>query len=119
MTVSLLAALLLIAQPAPEEATEEPVAVEVEAQTDVQVQTPPLPPVPPVAHPPAHAHGNGGNGAAELQVAAEAEAEETAAPPQEEEICRRRLVPSERIGQRHRVATICKTREEWARGNRR
>ena len=40
MTVSLLAALLLIAQPAPEEATEEPVAVEAEAEMQVEAAPP-------------------------------------------------------------------------------
>ena len=117
MTGSLLAALLLIAQPAPEEPTEEPVAVEAEAEAEVQVQTPPAPVQPPApAAPPAHANGNGA--AAEPAVEAEAEAT-AAAEPEEPEICRRRLVASERIGQRHRVVTVCRTREEWARGRRR
>ena len=108
MSVSLLAALMLIVQPAPQEAPEEPVAVEAEA--DAEAQTPPAqaqasavtPAVPTPAAP-----------------AVEAEAEQEAQEPQEEEICRRRLVPSERVGQRHRVVTICRTREEWARGRRR
>jgi hypothetical protein len=105
MTVSLLAALLLIAQPAPEEATEEPVAVEAEAEMQVEAAPPEAAPPPPAPPPPARP--------------APVEAEETAAAePEEEEICRRRIVPSERIGQRHRTITTCRTREEWARSRR-
>ena len=42
--------------------------------------------------------------------------------PQEELICRTRTVPSQRVGQRHEVRRICKTRAEWdeqRNGNRR
>ena len=46
-------------------------------------------------------------------VSAETEAAETA-QPEEEVICRRRLVPSERVGQRFRRQEVCMTREEWA-----
>ncbi len=108
MSVSLLAALMLIVQPAPQEAPEEPVAVEAEAEAEAQT-------------PPAEAQASAAAAAAATPApaAGEAEAEQEAQEPQEEEICRRRLVPSERVGQRHRVVTICRTREEWARGGRR
>ena len=33
--------------------------------------------------------------------------------PQEELVCRRRIIPAERIGQRHRSVRTCKTRAEW------
>lgn len=48
----------------------------------------------------------------------EAQAED----PQEELICRRRVVPSHRIGERNRTVRTCKTRAEWEEdrsGNRR
>jgi hypothetical protein len=95
MTVSLLAALMLIAQPAPQEAPEEQVSIEAEAQ--VQAQVAPVP-------------------AAEAEAVAE---EEEAQAPQREEVCRRRLVPSERVGQRHRVVRICRPRDGSAPGNTR
>jgi len=94
MTVSLLAAMLLAVQPAPQSAPEETVAVETEAQ--VEAPAPAAVPTPP----------------APVQVAAQAEAE-TPPSPEEEVICRRRLRPSERIGQRHRVVNDCRTRAEW------
>ncbi|HYJ29841.1 MAG TPA: hypothetical protein VEW25_05815 [Allosphingosinicella sp.] len=105
MTVSLLAALLLIAQPAPEQAVEEPVAVEAEAE--MQIEAPPPEAAPPPAAP------------AQPAPPAVVEAEATAAAePEEPEICRRRIVPSERIGQRHRTITTCRTRAEWERSRR-
>lgn len=110
MSVSLLAALILIAQPAPQDAPEEPVAVEAEAEAEVQAAPAPAP----AAEAEADAEAD-----AEAEADAVADAEQEAQAPQEEEICRRRLVPSERVGQRHRVVTICRTREEWARGTRR
>ena len=33
--------------------------------------------------------------------------------PEEEVICRRRLIPSERVGERFRRQEVCMTREEW------
>jgi len=47
---------------------------------------------------------------------------EAAEDPQEELICRRRVVPSHRIGERNRSVRTCKTRAEWEEdrgGNRR
>lgn len=41
------------------------------------------------------------------------EREAQAEDPQEELICRRRLVESGRVGERHRVVRTCKTRAEW------
>ena len=39
--------------------------------------------------------------------------------PDEELICRRRLIPSERVGERFRSQRVCKTRDEWEEGSRR
>ena len=39
----------------------------------------------------------------------EAQAED----PQEELICRRRIEPSHRVGERNRTVRVCKTRAEW------
>ena len=36
-----------------------------------------------------------------------------ASDEREELVCRRRLVPSERVGERFRVRRDCRTREEW------
>ncbi len=102
MIASLFAILLASAQPAP---AEEPVvtdtAVEAEVQADVQadvaVQTPP----------------------AEVQTTAEAEVEAAPAEPEEEIVCRRRLVPSEGIGRRHRVVRDCRPASEWPSTRRR
>lgn len=38
---------------------------------------------------------------------------------EEEVICRRRLIPSERVGERFRRQEICMTREEWEAERRR
>lgn len=45
-------------------------------------------------------------------ISAETEAAQSARP-EEEVICRRRLIPSERVGQRFRRQEVCMTREEW------
>lgn len=51
---------------------------------------------------------------------ASAEAAESSESQQEEEvICRRRLIPSERVGERFRRQEICMTREEWDAERRR
>lgn len=73
------------------------------------------------AHPPAEADAMEAHPAGEHHPAhppAPPEAEEPL-PPEEETICRRRLVPSERIGQRHRVVRDCRTRAEWDEAARR
>ena len=61
-----------------------------------------------------------------LSVAQQAGEPETARPaepvnveaatenPEGEVICRRQVIPSERVGQRHQTRRICRTREEWA-----
>ena len=54
----------------------------------------------------------------EVEVRAEAEAEANA-NPDEEVVCRRRLIPSVRIGQRHRVVRDCRPRSEWEDSRRR
>ena len=46
------------------------------------------------------------------ETSAETEAGERV-QEEEEVICRRRLIPSERVGQRFRRQEICMTREEW------
>jgi hypothetical protein len=98
MIGSLLALLIASAQPAP---AEEPV-VEVQAEVQTEVQPDVQPETP----------------AAQAQV--EAEAEATApAEPEEEVICRRRLVPSARIGQRNRVVRDCRPASEWESARRR
>jgi hypothetical protein len=107
MIGSLFAILLASAQPAP---AEEPVVTEGEAevQTEVQADVALEAPAP----------------AAEVQattaVEAEADADATAAAePEERVVCRRRLLPSERIGQRHRVVRDCRPASEWAASSRR
>jgi hypothetical protein len=51
---------------------------------------------------------------------ASAEMPRQEAPEQEEEvICRRRLIPSERVGERFRRQEVCMTREEWEAERRR
>ncbi len=84
MIASLFALLVMSAQPAPSE-------VQVEAEADVQAQTP------------------AGNAQADTEADADAAAQE----PQEEIVCRRRLRPSERVGQRHRVVRDCRPKSEW------
>lgn len=97
MIGSLFAALLLSAQPAP---AEEPVVTEapVEVQAEVQAE---------VAAPEVAA-----SVAVETTAAAEVEAEAPAVP-QEETICRRRVIPAERIGQRARTVRDCRPASEW------
>ena len=88
MIASLFAMLLLSAQPADVPGTQ------VEARADVQAQVPT-----PAAN-----------------VQADAEADTAAQEPEEEIVCRRRLRPSERVGQRHRVVRDCRPRSEWGNG---
>ncbi|HEX8192372.1 MAG TPA: hypothetical protein VF552_05680 [Allosphingosinicella sp.] len=111
MIASLFAILLASAQPAP---AEEPVVTDAEAQTEVQADVQaevqaPVEPATPVA--------------VETQVAvtAEAEAEAEAAPaaPEEEIVCRRRVIPAERIGQRMRTVRDCRPASEWPSSRRR
>jgi hypothetical protein len=97
MIGSLLAVLIMSAQPAPAE--EPAVEVQAEVQTEVQADAPAEAP------------------AAQVQAAAEVEA--APAEPEEEVVCRRRLVPSERIGQRNRVIRDCRPASEWATTRRR
>ena len=85
MIASLFALLALSAQPA------QPSQAQVQAEAEVQVQTP------------------AGNAQADVEAAADAAAQE----PQEEIVCRRRLRPSERVGQRHRVVRDCRPKSEW------
>jgi hypothetical protein len=92
MIVWFVAVLMLAAQPA---APEEPVTTTAEAETEVQTET------------------------AEVRTEAQAEAEEEAERPQEEVICRRRLRPAERVGQRHRVVRDCRPASEWSAERRR
>ncbi len=49
------------------------------------------------------------------ETAAETQREQPEAEAEEEEevICRRRIIPSERVGQRFRTREVCQTREEW------
>jgi hypothetical protein len=49
----------------------------------------------------------------QAEAPAEARAENQAEDPQEELVCRRRVIPAERIGERHRTVRTCKTRAEW------
>ena len=51
-------------------------------------------------------------------VSAETEAVEQPEPA-EEVICRRRLIPSERVGERFRRQEVCMTRSEWVAERRR
>lgn len=101
MIGSLLAVLLMSAQPAP---AEEPV-VEAEAQAGVQADPQPAPPV------------NGIQVAAEAE--AEAEAEAAPAEPEEEVVCRRRLVSATGIGRRNRIVRDCRPASEWESARRR
>jgi len=91
MIASLFALFVLAAQPA------EPAETQVEAAVGVQAQTP------------------------VVDAEAEVEAESATRAPEEEIVCRRRLRPSERVGQRHRVVRDCRPRSEWqsarTRGN--
>lgn len=104
MLASLFAILLASAQPAP---AEEPVvtdtAVEAEVQADVAVEVP------------------AAEADAEVQATTTATAEADAPPaePEEEVVCRRRLVPNEGIGRRHRVVRDCRPASEWAQSRRR
>jgi hypothetical protein len=92
MIGSLLALLIVSGQPAP---AEDPVVeVQAEVEADAQPQTPPA------------------------EVTAEAEVA-VAEEPAEEVICRRRLIPSERIGQRNRVVRDCRPASEWGSARRR
>ena len=59
-----------------------------------------------------------GAAAPDAPPSAETEATEQA-EPEEEVICRRRLIPSERVGERFRRQEICRTREEWDAERRR
>lgn len=109
MIVSLFAMLLATAQPAP---AEEPVVTDTEVQAEVEAE---------VATPVVEA-----DVAAEAQVAAPAvpaepveEEEVAAAAPQEEVVCRRRVIPSERIGQRMRTVRDCRPASEWQTTRRR
>ena len=104
MIASLFAILLASAQPAP---AEEPVVTEAEVQADVAVAAE----VPAVE----------ADAAAEADATASAEAAVEAAPaaPEEEVICRRRLVPNEGIGRRHRVVRDCRPASEWPSSRRR
>ena len=104
MIASLFALLLASAQPAP---AEEPVVTEAEAQTEVQAEVQAETPVAPVA------------AAAEVTAAAEVEAEAAPAEPEEEVVCRRRVIPAERIGQRMRTVRDCRPASEWAASRRR
>ena len=53
---------------------------------------------------------------ATTQTAAESEPAES---PEEEVICRRKLVEGQGFGQRNIARKICKTRAEWSQGSRR
>jgi hypothetical protein len=97
MIASLFAILLASAQPAP---AEEPVVTDAEVQTEVQAEAE-APVAPPAPEP-------------ELQATAAATPVQQ---PEEEIVCRRRLVPSERIGQRHRVVRDCRPASEWPARN--
>jgi hypothetical protein len=97
MIASLFAILLASAQPAP---AEEPVVTEAEAQTEVQAQVA-------VETPPAQV-------AVTADAAATTEAEAAPAEPQEEIVCRRRVIPAERVGQRHRTVRDCRPASEWS-----
>lgn len=91
MIASLFALFVLVAQPA------EPAETQVEAAAEVQAETP------------------------VVNAQAAVEAESSTREPEEEIVCRRRLRPSERLGQRHRVVRDCRPRSEWqsarSRGN--
>jgi predicted cobalt transporter CbtA len=103
MFVSLLAALILTAQPAPAEAPVE-VEAEMEAETEVQAEVPAPAPAP----------------AAEPAVAVEAEAEaEAEAQPPADIVCRRRLRPSNGVGRRYTTVEDCRPRSEWEAARRR
>ncbi len=92
MMLSLLAAFAIAGQPAP----AEPVAsVAVEAEVEAQVETP----------------------TADAEAEAETQAV-VAAQPEEDIVCRRRLRPADRIGQRHRVVRDCRPRSDWESSRR-
>jgi hypothetical protein len=99
MIASLFAVLLASAQPAP---AEEPVVTEAEAEVQADAAVEVEVPVPAEAAV-----------AAEAQVTATAEAEAAPAAPEEETVCRRRVIPAERVGQRHRVVRDCRPASEW------
>jgi hypothetical protein len=105
MIASMFAMLLASAQPAP---AEEPVVTEAEATTEVQAEV--------------QADAQPAAPAAEAEVAAAAEAAveaEAPAAPQEEVVCRRRVIPAERIGQRMRTVRDCRPASEWPASRRR
>ncbi|HZF95640.1 MAG TPA: hypothetical protein VEZ20_12305 [Allosphingosinicella sp.] len=107
MIASLFAILLASAQPVP---AEEPVVTEAEAQADVEADAGVEVEVPVGAQAPV---------AAEAQVTATAEAEAAADEPEEETVCRRRVIPAERVGQRHRTVRDCRPASEWTTLRRR
>jgi hypothetical protein len=109
MIGSLVAILLASAQPAP---AEEPVVTdgEAEVQADIQADV--------ALEAPAPAAEVQATTAAEAEADADADAT-AAAEPEERVVCRRRLLPSERIGQRHRVVRDCRPASEWAASSRR
>ena len=115
MIASLFAILLACSQPAP---AEEPVVTEAEVQAEVQadaaaeVAVPVAAEAAPVAPVEAEA-------AATAEATATAEAEAAAAEPQEEIVCRRRVIPAERVGQRHRTVRDCRPASEWTTLRRR
>jgi hypothetical protein len=103
MIASLFAMLLASAQPAP---TEEPVATEAEAPTEVQADMQADVSAEPAVE-------------AEAQATVTAEAEAAPAAPEEEIVCRRRVIPAERIGQRLRTVRDCRPASEWPATSRR
>ena len=122
MIGSLLAVLLLSAQPAPEDAPAEAAVTEAEVEVQDEAAEAEAEAAEAQAEAAAaQADAAAEAAAAEAEAAAEAaaEVETAAAEPEEEVVCRRRLRPSERIGQRHRVVTDCRPRSEWQRSRRR
>ena len=101
MSVSLIAVLMLAAQPGSQPPLEEPVAVEAEVQAEVQAPAVEV------------------QAAAQAEVPAPVEVAEAPAAPEEEVVCRRRLRASERVGQRFRVTQDCRPRSEWESLSRR
>ena len=95
MTGSLLAVLILTAQP-----------VEIEAEAELGVGAEVEAPV--------------GEAEADAEAGTRTDRTATAASEAEEDVvCRRRLRPAERIGQRHRVVEDCRPRSEWENARRR
>lgn len=102
MISSLVAFVIAAAQPVPADPidTVDPVEVQAEAQVVVEAETPVV--------------------EAEAEAEADVDANvEAAAEPEEDIVCRRRLRPAERIGQRHRVVRDCRPRSEWEAMRRR